>query len=399
VFWVALDGSVNTVWWNQYANYGNWNTAFSLSGPGSALASKISVVCRLSTCLDLFWVAPDGSVRSVWWNAAINNGDWNGEFNVAPAGSAATSTWQSSPWELATAIARTPTHIDVFWVGPDGSIRTNWWDQAAYAAWNTPFNVAPPGSAAPGAQIITLCRNNNMVMLFWVTPTGGVSTTVWDGNFNAWRPVTQLASNGNAVQGTLSAIARTSSSTELVWTSPDGSMKVMGWNFDLNNANWNSAYQFAPPGSAALPNTSFAQTQNSWRSCKKCQSLFYGPFNGPCAGGGTHDATGSWNYSTVYNAQPTGYLQDLWRSCKKCQCLYYSGIPGACAAGGQHDPTGSWNYQVLFNCPASGVSQDQWASCSKCRVLYYGPFKGICPAGGTHDATGSFDYDLVYALT
>ncbi len=36
--------------------------------------------------------------------------------------------------------------------------------------------------------------------------------------------------------------------------------------------------------------------QSEFRSCKKCQVLFYGPFGGVCAAGGAHDLTGSWDY-------------------------------------------------------------------------------------------------------
>jgi hypothetical protein len=47
-----------------------------------------------------------------------------------------------------TALARTPSHMDVFWVAPDGSVRTNWWDAVVNnGLWNTPFEIAPAGSA------------------------------------------------------------------------------------------------------------------------------------------------------------------------------------------------------------------------------------------------------------
>ena len=46
------------------------------------------------------------------------------------------------------AVARTPEHMDVFWVGPDGSVGTNWWDAGVNnGLWNTPFEIAPAGSA------------------------------------------------------------------------------------------------------------------------------------------------------------------------------------------------------------------------------------------------------------
>jgi hypothetical protein len=42
-------------------------------------------------------------------------------------------------------VARTPEHLDVFWVGADGSVGSNWWDAGANnGAWNTPFERFGP---------------------------------------------------------------------------------------------------------------------------------------------------------------------------------------------------------------------------------------------------------------
>jgi hypothetical protein len=38
--------------------------------------------------MDVFWVGPDGSVGTTWWDAGVNNGLWNTSFEIAPAGSA-----------------------------------------------------------------------------------------------------------------------------------------------------------------------------------------------------------------------------------------------------------------------------------------------------------------------
>jgi hypothetical protein len=47
-------------------------------------------------------------------------------------------------------VSRTPDHLDVFWVGPDGGIGTNWWDaNVDNGQWNQPFPIAPPKAAEP----------------------------------------------------------------------------------------------------------------------------------------------------------------------------------------------------------------------------------------------------------
>ena len=45
------------------------------------------------------------------------------------------------------------------------------------------------------------------------------------------------------------------------------------------------------------------------------------------------------------------WWQDSWKWCKKCQSLTYSksASPGPCAAGGQHDTSASQDYSVLVH--------------------------------------------------
>src|ERR1700722_19577023 len=43
------------------------------------------------------------------------------------------------------AVARTPEHLDVFWIGRDGSVWSNWWDQNINdGSWQAPFEIAGP---------------------------------------------------------------------------------------------------------------------------------------------------------------------------------------------------------------------------------------------------------------
>ena len=172
LFWVGLDGSVGSNWWDAGANNGRWNAAFEIapaeqpprarsrpspappiiwmcsgsgrtdrsaatggtpapttaagtprsrSPPPEAAQGAVTAVARTPDHLDVFWVGPDGSVGSNWWDAGANNGRWNAAFEIVPAKAAQGAV---------TAVARTPDHLDVFWVGPDGSVGSNWWDAA-----------------------------------------------------------------------------------------------------------------------------------------------------------------------------------------------------------------------------------------------------------------------------
>ena len=71
-----------------------------------------------------------------------------------------------------TAVTRHSDHMDVFWVGPDGGIGTNWW----HGKWGKPFGIAPPGAAAIGSGIAATSRNSRQLDVFWVGPDGGIGS-------------------------------------------------------------------------------------------------------------------------------------------------------------------------------------------------------------------------------
>ena len=91
--------------------------------------------------------------------------------------------------------------------------------------------------------------------------------------------------------------------------------------------------------------------QDGWRSCPKCQGLHFAgfpDFKGICPGGGQHEQTGSFAYVLAHDVALVDHVQVEWRSCRKCQGLFYGPFGGVCPAGGAHDATGSFNYDVSF---------------------------------------------------
>jgi hypothetical protein len=147
VFWIGRDGSVWSTWWDANINTERWNQPFMLAPAGNAdpavprRRSGVNAVARQANQLDVYWVGPDGSVRSTWWDAFNNTGRWNQPFEIAPAGSA-------QPGSAVAAVGREALHLDVYWVAPDGSVRSTWWDQGANnGRWNQPFPIAPAGNA------------------------------------------------------------------------------------------------------------------------------------------------------------------------------------------------------------------------------------------------------------
>jgi kumamolisin len=247
VFWVGADGSVQTDWWDQNANNAQWNTPFNVASPGSAAPGAIIALARTPQHLDVFWIGTDGSVQTTWWDQNANNGQWNTPFNVASPGSAA-------PGAI-IALARTPQHLDVFWVGTDGSVQTTWWDQNANnGQWNTPFNLAAAGSAAPGV-ISALARIPQHLDVFWVGTDWSVQTTWWDQNANngQWNQAFPVAPAGSAATGAIVALARMPQHLDVFWIGNDESVQTTWWDQNANNGQWNTPFNLAPVGAVPGP--------------------------------------------------------------------------------------------------------------------------------------------------
>jgi hypothetical protein len=78
--------------------------------------------------------------------------------------------------------------------------------------------------------------------------------------------------------------------------------------------------------------------------------------------------------------------------------MFFGGNPGSlCPVGGTHDSTGSGNYTLLINVGTS-ADQTNWRWCRKCQGLFFGGnTRSACPARDEHDPTGSGNYSLSQA--
>jgi hypothetical protein len=245
VFWVGADGSVQSTWWDQNANNGQWNTPFNLAQAGSAAPGVISALARIPQHLDVFWVGTDWSVQTTWWDQNANNGQWNTAFPVAPAGSSATGA--------IVALARMPQHLDVFWIGNDESVQTTWWDQNANnGQWNTPFNLAPAGAVPGPGNITALARVPEALDVFWIDANGAVQTNSYDEN-QGWSPGGSPITPPSTAMGSLAAVSRLPLHLDVFWIGPDGSMRSTWWDQNANNGQWNTNLWFpiSPAGGFA----------------------------------------------------------------------------------------------------------------------------------------------------
>ena len=218
VLWAGRDGSVWSNWWDQNANHGAWNQPFEIAGALLAEASAAAMIGRTGEHLDAFWIGRDGSVQNNWWDSGDNNGAWNQPGQIAGP--------LLAEAHAITAVARTPEHADVFWIGRDGSVWSAWWDQNANdGAWNQPFEIAGPMLAEAGA-IAAVTRTSQHVDLFWIGRDGSVWSAWWDENANdgAWNPPFEVAGPMLAEAGAITAIARTPEHLDVFWIGRDGSV-------------------------------------------------------------------------------------------------------------------------------------------------------------------------------
>src|SRR5208283_3992891 len=259
LFWVHPDGSINSTWWDDTAANGAWDPTrvFAATAPGKAINGPVTVVARTPNHMDLFWVHPDGSINSTWWDATAANGAWDPTHVFA-----ATAPGKSAGGPVAV-VARSPNHMDLFWVHPDGSINSTWWDAtAANGAWDPThvFAATAPGKSA-GGPVAVVARSPNHMDLFWVHPDGSINSTWWDATKanGAWDPTRVFAATapGKAVAGLLSVVARASTHMDLFWVHPDGSINSTWWDAAAANGAWDPTRVFAvtAPGKSANAGT------------------------------------------------------------------------------------------------------------------------------------------------
>jgi hypothetical protein len=253
VFWVGKDGAIASQWWDAApkASWGD-HAPFPITPPGAAQAgSQVAAVARTTNHLDVFWVGPDGAIGTQWWDVTpgMSWGD-HGPFPITPPGAA-------QPGSAVVAVARTPNHLDVFWVGPDGAIASHWWDAAPGAGWadHGPFPITPPGAAQPGSRLAVVARTPNHLDVFWEGPDGAIGTQWWDGapgmGWGDHRPF-PISPPGAAQPGSpIAAVARTPNHIDVFWVGPDGAIGSQWWD-GAPGASWgdHAPFPITPPGAS-----------------------------------------------------------------------------------------------------------------------------------------------------
>jgi hypothetical protein len=156
-----------------------WHQQFGLAVPGSVRpGSPLVVINRTPQQQDAFWIGANGDVSSNWQNDTVDGGGWHQQIGIAVPGSVRADS-------LLIVIARVPEHLDVFWVGVNGDVSYNWWDaNIDNGNWHQQIGIAVPGSVRPGSPLVVMARTPDHLDVFWIGADGDVSSNWfgWDAN-------------------------------------------------------------------------------------------------------------------------------------------------------------------------------------------------------------------------
>ncbi len=218
--------------WNVY------EIGKDLNAPPCKSITSISRIVREH--MEVMWIAPDGSIQDAYFYEKQQPA-WK-HFELAPPGSA--SVMGSGG---ITSVTRRSDHMEVWWIGVDGSIEGSYWyDDVGH--W-TRYQLAPNGSATLESSIFGQSRNSANMNLWWIGPMGSVEGCKWTETV-PWTRY-QIVGNGSAAsKSSLTAVSRISTSEELWWQSPEGSVEGSYW-YENNDGVWHR-YQIASAGNVAI---------------------------------------------------------------------------------------------------------------------------------------------------
>ncbi|MFV8141854.1 neuraminidase-like domain-containing protein [Mycolicibacterium senegalense] len=229
-----------------YSDGQGWRNAYRLPGPIGSPTSGIAAVSRNDTTMEAWWIGIDGSVQGAkWYDTPEGDAQWHLYENpVAGPLRASTSSGIA-------AVSREPKRMEIWWIGIDGSVQgSHWWedDSDPKKPWR-PYPVAPfvPGQPLPASTtsgIAAVSRFTDNMEIWWVGPRGSVEGAFWYNDGKPWRRYEKpVAPENSAAQAhCIAAVSRTEKSMDVVWVTPKGQVQHAYWN---DGDEWTLNPQFA----------------------------------------------------------------------------------------------------------------------------------------------------------
>ncbi|MET0901515.1 MAG: LysM peptidoglycan-binding domain-containing protein [Mycobacterium sp.] len=217
IWWIGIDGSVQGAFWYDDATP-TWQR-YPVTGLGAASTTGgVAAASRYDGTMEIWWIGTQGSVEGAFW---YDDGKGWRRYGapVAPTGSAAQA-------HCIDAVARTGNSMDVLWIAPNGEVRWAYWRHGS--DWEVDSSpVAPVHSASPASGISVINRGFAGMEAVWVAPDGSVQGASWTTS-TGWQSYPgPVAGPGSAsTTGGVTGQARTTSTVEIFWVAPDGSVHV-----------------------------------------------------------------------------------------------------------------------------------------------------------------------------
>ena len=220
---VATTDSIYTQYWNG----STWAPWLNLSGPPASCQSHVAASRPAAgtwggTRLNLYTLGLDDNVWESYWTSGTGWVPW--EKNM---GSIGIATGNPATY------SRITNYIDVFVVGADGNLHTNYWNGSVWNGWAN-FGAVPNGNASSPA--LTSWGSQNLT-LYERSQDGNIYQQNWNGGWAAgW---TNLGAPPVGAVADPTAVSRISNYIDLFVRGGDGAIWTRTWNGSSWNT-WNS---------------------------------------------------------------------------------------------------------------------------------------------------------------
>ncbi len=196
--------------------------------------------------MEVWWVGPDGSVNGSTW---LEGAGWQSPYAVAPAGSA-------SPEAGLAGVSRDVSHMEVWWVSPGGAVYAAEWTDGD--GWIATDEIAPDGSASLEAGLAAVSRDPSHMEVWWVKTDGKLQGAYWtDAGWHA--PYLVPLAQNVSTKARIAALSRNSTHMEVWWIQGDGSVRGIWW---AEGGPWQPPYSVAPAASASIEGGLAALSRN-----------------------------------------------------------------------------------------------------------------------------------------
>jgi hypothetical protein len=214
-----------------------------------ATGTPVAGVARSPDHLDAFFVDKDGVVYTALWHEGT---EWSGVFPIGGF---------FPPGAPIAAVARRQDHLDLFILGNDGRVYTSWWHDGG--AWSGIQNNWQPigGFFPPKAHVAAVARTQDHLDLFVVGSDGRMYTSwwheggAWSGSNDNWQPI-----GGSFPPGApIAVVARSANHLNVFAVGTDGIVYTAWWN---EGAGWSKVLPIGGFFPAGAPIAAVACRQN-----------------------------------------------------------------------------------------------------------------------------------------